>query len=99
MLRLAAALLVVAHLLLAAPVEAIFHQERMSAEIGTVITKDETVVIDLVARMKGMDLSSNFIACYAHRLIRDRDMKDEGQNGINGEDRKGEFDLPSRTKN
>jgi hypothetical protein len=30
---------------------------------------------------------------------RDRDREEVRENGTNGEDRKGEFELPSRTKN
>jgi hypothetical protein len=83
-----------------------FPLARMNAEIETETTIVEIVVeTALAARMTGEILTSCILYVMLTALLRDRDVKDERdrdetrENGTNGEDRKGEFELPSRTKN
>ena len=80
---------------------------RTIAETETEITIVENVVeTGHAAPMTGkMGLCTNRRLLILTERIRDRDVKDERdrdevrENGTNGEDRKGEFELPSRVKN
>lgn len=71
---------------------------------GTATMIDETVVIALVAQMIGkLPSKCRFVTTSAYtQICRDRDIKDDREevreNGTNGEDRKGELALPTRSK-
>jgi thioredoxin-like negative regulator of GroEL len=79
---------------------------RMTVETETETMSVETAT-DLAVQMTGKNHVPMLWPNLLTILSRDRDIKDDRdrdreeirENGTNGEDRKGEFELPSRTKN
>jgi hypothetical protein len=79
---------------------------RMTVETETETMSVETAT-DLAVQMTGKNYVLMLWPNLLTILSRDRDIKDDRdrdreeirENGTNGEDRKGEFELPSRTKN
>lgn len=102
--QLAAVLLVVVrHLLVVAAVTTLLARTLDAIVIGTMIDVTVVIVIVLVAQMIGV-YSRNMSDKFIHLLTTpsDRDIKedrdDSRENGTNGDDRKGDLDIPYRPK-